>query len=70
MKTTKRTFEINFVDRGWMIELGRVSRRANEIVLRNFNPTAVDASFINRIISESNLEVVSSGEELVLKRAG
>ncbi len=66
---TAKSFEINFVDRGWMIQLGKMSRYANRIVLKNFEHSVASRSFVMSISAETRLEVTSWDGDLVMERA-
>lgn len=67
-ESINRIFEINFKDDTWMIQLGKVSRNAEKIVLRNFSPDSASLPFIRRISAEHNLYISSWEEDLVLER--
>jgi hypothetical protein len=62
------TCEISFYSRNWMIDLGRLSRRAKKIIVRNFRPTSQSISFIKTLSNEKKLLVKSCDNDLVLER--
>ncbi|MFN7137872.1 MAG: hypothetical protein ACK4UN_00880 [Limisphaerales bacterium] len=63
-----RIFEINFQDDTWMIQLGKMSKNAECIILRNFAPNAASLPFIKAISSQNQLYISSWEDDLVLRR--
>lgn len=64
----QRVFEINVADDRWMIQLGKISLRAEKIVLKNFTATPANMPYIKTILTQNNLYISSWEEDLILER--
>ncbi|MBA4150474.1 MAG: hypothetical protein H0X66_20375 [Verrucomicrobia bacterium] len=64
----QQIFEINFTDETWMIQLGKLSLRAEKIVLKNFAATSVSMPYVKAILTQNNLYISSWEDDLVIER--
>ncbi len=64
----QRVFEINFAENTWMIELGKLSLRAEKIIVKNFTATSVSMPYVKTILTQNNLYISSWDDDLVIER--
>jgi hypothetical protein len=60
--------EISYSDKNWMIKLGKLSRRAHRVIVKDFAPNCSSIGFVKAISCDNDLFVRSQGDDLVLEK--
>ena len=64
----KNVAEVNGQKGNWMIEVGRMSRTSERLVIRHFTPTSTNIAFVKSISLQNRFFIQSYDQDLVLEK--